>query len=128
MPHTKPIDRSTDMRFGSHAETYGYIANIFCEEDALLKEIRAKGESLVPGMQVSPVEGKLLHTLAIMAKAKTILEIGTFTGFSGLSMAESLPDDGELLTCDVDPKATAVAREKELEEFDLDAALARLSG
>lgn len=110
MPHTKPIDRSTDMRFGSHAETYGYIANIFCEEDALLKEIRAKGESLVPGMQVSPVEGKLLHTLAIMAKAKTILEIGTFVGYSTLWLAQALPADGRLITLEYNPENARIAR------------------
>jgi caffeoyl-CoA O-methyltransferase len=43
--------------------------------------------------------------------ARRVIEIGTFTGYSGLSMAEALPDEGELITCDIDPHATRIARE-----------------
>jgi len=42
--------------------------------------------------------------------ARQVLEIGTFSGYSGLSMASALPAGGKLVTCDIDPKATAVAR------------------
>ncbi|MBK8253700.1 MAG: class I SAM-dependent methyltransferase [Polyangiaceae bacterium] len=64
-----------------------------------------------PHMQVGRVEGALLRILTAAAGARRVLEIGTFTGFSALCMAESLPDDGELLTCDIDPHATALARQ-----------------
>jgi caffeoyl-CoA O-methyltransferase len=60
---------------------------------------------------VGRVEGALLRILVGAIGARRVLEIGTFTGFSGLSMAEALPDDGELVTCDIDPKATAMARQ-----------------
>lgn len=63
-----------------------------------------------PHMQVGRVEGTLLKTLAGLAGARRILEIGTFTGFSALCMAEALPDDGELITCDIDPEAVRVAQ------------------
>ena len=63
-----------------------------------------------PHMQVGRVEGTLLALLCRLMSARRVLEIGTFTGFSALSMAEALPDDGVLLTCDVDPVATATAR------------------
>jgi len=63
-----------------------------------------------PGMQVGRVEGALLSMIVKISRARRILEIGTFTGYSALSMAEALPDDGRLLTCDVDPDATAIAR------------------
>jgi caffeoyl-CoA O-methyltransferase len=43
--------------------------------------------------------------------ARRVLEIGTFTGYSALCMAEGLPDDGELITLDRDPEATRVARD-----------------
>ena len=60
-------------------------------------------------MQVGRIEGALLRMLTSAIGARRILEIGTFTGFSALSMAEALPDDGELVTCDIDPVATAIA-------------------
>jgi caffeoyl-CoA O-methyltransferase len=63
-----------------------------------------------PQMQVGRVEGTLLMVLARLLGARRILEIGTFTGYSALCMAEALPDDGELITCDVSEEFTAVAR------------------
>jgi caffeoyl-CoA O-methyltransferase len=63
-----------------------------------------------PQMQVGPLEGDFLKLLVRISRARRVLEIGMFTGYSGLMMAEGLPDDGELVTCDVDPKAEAVAR------------------
>ena len=75
---------------------------------ALRDETRAKMKS--PGMQVGPVEGRFLQLLARLVGAKRILEIGMFTGYSALMMAEALPDDGELTTCDVNPEAEAVAK------------------
>jgi caffeoyl-CoA O-methyltransferase len=66
---------------------------------------------LAPQMQVGRLEGTFLRMLVRMTGARRVLEIGTFTGYSALMMAEGLPDDGELLTCDVDPKAEALARD-----------------
>ena len=63
-----------------------------------------------PQMQVGPVEGAFLKMLVQLSGAKRVLEIGMFTGYSGLKMAEGLPEDGELITCDIDPKAEEVAR------------------
>jgi caffeoyl-CoA O-methyltransferase len=56
------------------------------------------------------VEGTLLQMLAAAVGARRILEVGTFTGFSALMMAAALPDDGELVTLDLDPEAIAMAR------------------
>lgn len=63
-----------------------------------------------PQMQVGRVEGALLKMLVALMGARRIIEVGTFTGFSALSMAEALPDDGTLITCDIDPEATRVAQ------------------
>ena len=63
------------------------------------------------GMISGPVVDGLLQTLIVASGARRVLEIGTFTGFSALMMAEALPDDGVLITCDRDPKAAEVARE-----------------
>ena len=56
------------------------------------------------------LEGTLLQMLAASVGARRILEIGMFTGFSALMMAAALPDDGELITCDIEPEAIALAR------------------
>ncbi len=61
-------------------------------------------------MQVGPMEGRLLKLLVRMSGARRALEIGTFTGYSALSIAEGLPEDGTLLCCDVNPDTTAIAR------------------
>jgi caffeoyl-CoA O-methyltransferase len=76
--------------------------------EALREETRAK--TTAPQMQVGPLEGAFLRLLVRLCGARRILEIGMFTGYSGLMMAEGLPDDGELITCEVDPKAEEIAR------------------
>ena len=63
-----------------------------------------------PQMQVDVIEGRFLKTLVRLTGARTILEVGMFTGYSALMMAEGLPDNGTLITCEIDPKAEAIAR------------------
>ncbi len=63
-----------------------------------------------PQMVVGPLEGAFLKVMAMTIGAKRILEIGTFTGYSALCFAESLPDDGQVITCDIDPESTALAK------------------
>jgi caffeoyl-CoA O-methyltransferase len=63
-----------------------------------------------PEMQVDVIEGRFLKMLVRLAGAQTVLELGMFTGYSALMMAEGLPDDGRLITCEIDPKAEAIAR------------------
>jgi caffeoyl-CoA O-methyltransferase len=62
-----------------------------------------------PQMQVDTIEGRFLKMLVRLTGARTILEIGMFTGYSTLMMAEGLPEDGRLITCEIDPKAEAIA-------------------
>jgi caffeoyl-CoA O-methyltransferase len=63
-----------------------------------------------PGMMVGPLEGALLRLLVRLTAAKRVLEIGMFTGYSALAMAEALPEDGKLISCDVNPATTEIAR------------------
>ena len=63
-----------------------------------------------PQMQVDVIEGRFLQMLVRLSGAKSILERGMFTGYSALMMAEALPEDGHLVTCEIDPKAEAIAR------------------
>ena len=89
-----------------------YVRHHTAEEAPIFARLRAETEAslAMPQMQVGPVEGALLRLLVEISGARRILEIGTFSGYSGLSMAQGLPAGGHLITCDVDPVATAIAR------------------
>ena len=63
-----------------------------------------------PGMMVGAVEGRFLEMLVRATGARRVLEIGTFSGYSALSMAEGLPPDGHIVTCEIDPRHADVAR------------------
>jgi predicted O-methyltransferase YrrM len=76
--------------------------------DRLEAETREK--TTAPQMMVGRIEGGFLATLVRLTGAKRILELGTFTGYSSIAMASALGDDGRIVTCDVDPVATAIAR------------------
>ena len=81
-------------------------------ESDLFRKLRDQtyAEMSSPQMQVGRIEGRFLKMLVRLTGARRILEIGMFTGYSALMMAEGLPDDGHLITCDVNPKAEAIAR------------------
>lgn len=63
-----------------------------------------------PRMQIGEVEGALLSMIVRIAKPLRALEIGTFTGYSALRIAESLPEDGRLTTCEIDPLHAGIAQ------------------
>ena len=63
-----------------------------------------------PHMQVDLIEGRFLKMLVRLTGARVVLELGMFTGYSALMMAEGLPEGGRLITCEIDPKAEAIAR------------------
>jgi caffeoyl-CoA O-methyltransferase len=63
-----------------------------------------------PQMVVGPLEGAFLKMMTRLVGAKRVLEIGMFTGYSALCFAEALPDDGTVITCEVNEKSAAVAR------------------
>jgi caffeoyl-CoA O-methyltransferase len=63
-----------------------------------------------PTMMVGTLEGRLLTALVAMLRPRSVLEIGTFTGYSALSMAEALPPDGRIVTCDISQEHLAIAR------------------
>ncbi len=82
-------------------------------ESKLFKNLVRKtyAETSVPQMQVGHLEGSFLRFLARISRAETVLEIGTFTGYSALAMAEGLPTGGRVITCDIDPVNTQIAKE-----------------
>lgn len=62
-------------------------------------------------MQVSPLQGAFMSWLIGLLKVKNAIEVGTFTGYSALCVAEALPDDGKLIACDVSEEWASMARE-----------------
>ena len=75
---------------------------------ALAEETRASLPT--PQMMTGPVEGRFLELLVFASGARWVLEIGTFSGYSALSMAAGLPADGRIVTCEIDPEVAEVAR------------------
>jgi caffeoyl-CoA O-methyltransferase len=82
------------------------------EVEPLFDELREEtfARTSAPEMQVGRLEGRFLHMLVKLTSARRVLEIGMFTGYSTLMMASALADDGELITCEIDPDAEAIAR------------------
>ena len=82
------------------------------QESQLLDELVAEtfAHTAFPEMEVGHLEGAFLRILVRLLRAKRILELGTFTGYSSLLMAEGLPDDGKLITCDIDMETTEIAK------------------
>jgi caffeoyl-CoA O-methyltransferase len=75
---------------------------------ALAAETREQLSS--PQMMSGHVEGRLLQTLVFVSGARRVLEFGTFSGYSALSMAAALPDDGKVVTLEVSPEHAEFAR------------------
>ncbi len=63
-----------------------------------------------PGMMVGALEGQFLKILAALTGARRILEIGMFTGYSTLAWAEALPKGGTVVTCEMNPETTEIAK------------------
>jgi caffeoyl-CoA O-methyltransferase len=76
--------------------------------ERLAAETREKSDA--PQMMVGLLEGRFLEFLVRQTKAKNVLELGTFTGWSSISMAFGLPEGGRITSCDVDEETTAIAR------------------
>ena len=73
-------------------------------------ELETYDQLEIPHMLTGRIEGQLLKMLAGLVEARRIVEVGTFGGYSAISMAEALPEDGYLITCEVDPVAIKFAK------------------
>ena len=89
-----------------------YAATRSSPEPALFAELAedTRASTSAPNMMVGTLEGRFLSFLVAMLQPQAVLEIGTFTGYSALSMAESLPPGAGLVTCDISEDHVAIAR------------------
>jgi len=88
-----------------------YIDDHLLGDDAVLAAaLAANAAAGLPDIDVSPTQGKMLHLLARMAGARRILEIGTLGGYSTICLARALPDDGRLISLEIEPHYAEVAR------------------
>ena len=88
-----------------------YISGLFAPEDQLLVSLREEADRTgLPPIAVSADEGRLLQVLLTSIQARRVLEVGTLGGYSAIWMARALPDDGELVTIEIEPKHAEFAQ------------------
>ncbi len=86
---------------------YDYLLDVSLHEHPVLQALREDtAEMPLAIMQVAPEQAQFMQLLIRLIKAKRVLELGTFTGYSALAMALALPDDGRLITCDINEEWT----------------------
>jgi caffeoyl-CoA O-methyltransferase len=118
--HTKGFDKRAQNRAGIYCfmdvvarEAEQYAAAHTTPMSALLEEIESFTLTRTPhpSMLTGRVEGRFLQLVTQLSGARRVVEIGTFTGYSALAMAEVLPGDGQILTIDHDPHYAKIARD-----------------
>ena len=93
-------------------ELHEYIVRVSVRDDPVMARLAAETARLgdVARMQIAPDEGAFLTLLVRSIGARNAIEIGTFTGYSAISIARGLADDGRLVCCDVSEEWTSIAR------------------
>lgn len=92
-------------------DLYDYLLKSSLRETEVMARLREETNGMRgAGMQISPDQGQFMALLVQLMGAKRCLEIGTFTGYSTLAVAQALPADGLIVACDVNAETTAVAR------------------
>lgn len=93
-------------------DLYDYLLSVSLRESETLRRLReyTAGHPMAR-MQIAPEQGQLLALLVKLLQARAVIEVGTFTGYSSLWMAQALPADGRLVTCDTSADYTRIARQ-----------------
>jgi caffeoyl-CoA O-methyltransferase len=91
-------------------QVYDYLLEVSLREHPVLARLREETAELpLSIMQIAPEQGQFMRLLVQILGAKRCLEIGTFTGYSSLSVALGLPADGQIIACDVSVDFTEIA-------------------
>ena len=95
---------------GLSDELAAYVIKVGTREPEVLARLREETAALPQhGMQIAPEEGAFLAMLVELTGARRCIEIGTFTGYSSTAVALALPEDGQLVCCDVSEEWTSLA-------------------
>lgn len=90
---------------------YEYLLSVSSRESQALRALREETARLPQaGMQITPEQGQFMALLIRLIGAKKVLEIGVFTGYSTLAMAEALPDGGSITALDINEEWTSLAK------------------
>ncbi len=89
---------------------YDYLCDVSINEPELLRQLREETAQIEYSvMQISPEQGQFMSLLIKLMGAKRAIEIGTYTGYSSISVASAMPEDGKLICCDISPQWTDIA-------------------
>lgn len=92
-------------------KVYQYLLDHSLRETEVMRRLREQTSNHeLSRMQIAPEQGQFMALLVEMLGAERIIEVGTFTGYSALCMAQALPENGELLCCDLSAEWTDLAR------------------
>ena len=90
---------------------YQYLTGVSLRESPLMRRLREEtARDPMARMQIAPEQGQLMALLVQLMGARRTLEVGVFTGYSSLAVAQALPADGHIVACDISERWTAVAR------------------
>lgn len=87
-----------------------FVGKLHADDTVLERALQRSTEGGLPEIQVSASQGKLLYQLVKIAGAKRILEIGTLGGYSTIWLGRALPENGELITMELEPHHAEVAQ------------------
>ncbi len=90
---------------------YDYLLEVSLREAPILKALRDEtAADPMHNMQIAPEQGQFMALLAGLIGARRYIEVGVFTGYSSLAVGLALPEDGEIIACDVSETWTSIAR------------------
>ena len=90
---------------------YEYLLSVSLRDNPVQRKLREETDRLEWGiMQISADQAQFMYLLLKLINAKQVIEIGTFTGYSALVMANALPDDGRIIACDVHEEWTSIGK------------------
>ena len=101
----------SNRTIGLSDRLYDYLLAVSLREEDLLRQLREEtAQHPMRQMQIAPEQGQFMALLVQLLGAKRTLDVGVFTGYSSLAVALALPDDGQIVACDVSEEYTAIAR------------------